>query len=149
MPPTRDLLLKIARLAGDERGDPATRAVAMAKLEEIHATYPELFVLEKARPTAPAFEDEGDIFRAPPPSGNPERDAFLDPRFWRQSAKGNTWRKYRGVTITIFIDARRGGFKWCVSDSDPLYSHRRFAAEDEAMLACWVDHVAPRFGLAP
>jgi hypothetical protein len=143
-------LLKIARPAGDERGDPATRALAMAKLEEIHAANPELFAVEKAAP----IDDPLWWYNLDPrddSNGNPERDFFLDPQFWRQSAKGNSWRKYRGLTITIFLDAGRGDgdpSKWCASDPNPTFSRRRYATEGEAMSACWADHVAPRFGLA-
>jgi hypothetical protein len=58
----------------------------------------------------------------------------------------------RGLTITIFLDVKFGNgnmFKMCVSDSDPTFSRRRFATKNEATLACWVDELAPRFGLTP
>ena len=148
---TRELLTKIARIAGDERGDPATRAVAWRKLEELHKIHPELFVLETSTPPplgTPA-EDEAPLWNdvGEGNAGNPDRDLFLDRRFWRHSAKGNLWRPYRGLTVTIFGNGAL--FKWCVSSSSPVFSRRHFGTEDEAMSACWTDCLAPRCGLTP
>jgi hypothetical protein len=64
--------------------------------------------------------------------------------------KGNLWRPYRGVTVTVFADVKSGGsFKWCLADSTPAFSRRRYATAYEAMLVCWLEHLAPRFGLTP
>jgi hypothetical protein len=145
---TKELLLKIARLAGDERGDPATRAVAMAKLEVYHLSHPELFVLDPAPSTeAPDDVEWGDV---EPDKPNADREEFLRPSAWRSSAKGNPWRLYRKLSITIFPDQYGDGlFKWCCSDSHPVFSRDRFATVRDAQIDCWLEHVAPRFGLDP
>jgi hypothetical protein len=147
-------MLKIARLAGDERGDPQTRAVAYAKLEPFYKTNPELFAVERA-PSTPWRVVDGDPSPwMEPPVVNHDDEAeedFCDVRNWRHSAKGNLWRPYRGLTITIFADVKFGGglLKWCVSDSSPRFSRQHFGAVDEAIFACWAEYLAPRFGLAP
>jgi hypothetical protein len=155
MPPTRELLGKIALITGDARADPNVRAVAWSKLETYHQAHSELFVVEPppiddSPPWggAPSFRD---VAAEAPPASNPDREAFFDRRLWRHSAAGNLWRLYRGLTVTVFADLKFGGgrLKWCVSDSAQQYSRRHFTTKDEAMLACWVDCLAPRFGLAP
>jgi hypothetical protein len=89
---TKERFVKIAAIAGDMRGDPATRAMARAMLEEIHATNPELFVVEKVPSIddSPPWDDDEDagLWDIGDPglrglATNPERDAFLDPRLWR------------------------------------------------------------------
>jgi hypothetical protein len=56
--PTRELILKIAALAGDERGDPAIRAVAYEKLAVLKDIYPHLFWMPgEDTPTAPPEPD--------------------------------------------------------------------------------------------
>jgi hypothetical protein len=126
-------MLKIARLTGDERGDPQTRAVAYAKLESFHKTHPELFALEDVppwieTPEALAFHDvEPDGARKDVP-----RSAAL-----ARSVKGNHWRKYRGLTVTIFPSKFGAGFVWCVSDSVPKFSRERYATVEDAMFGAW------------
>jgi hypothetical protein len=55
------------------------------------------------------------------------------------------------LSITIFPDVKFGGglFKWCVSDSTPVFSRDRFASVFDAQVDCWLEHIAPRFGLDP
>jgi hypothetical protein len=72
--PTRELILKIAALAGDERGDPMVRAVAYEKLTALQDIYPHLFWAPgEDAPTAPLeledtppWTDVADVGKASP-----------------------------------------------------------------------------------
>ena len=89
--PTLELLQKIARLAGDERGDPATREVAYAKLRAFHETHPHLFKLEESPPPLdeePEFEDVSNWREADPQ--NPRW--FFDMNKWSRTTNGNLQR---------------------------------------------------------
>ncbi len=57
---------------------------------------------------------------------------FERPSMWQRSRKGNLWREWDGVTLTIY---RRGRFfKYCVADGDnKRYSARAYKTEKEAM----------------
>jgi hypothetical protein len=58
-------------------------------------------------------------------------------RGFRRSRRGNLWRPWRGLTLTVF--ERRGGFHWCIADGDGA----RFSPwdgwqdEEEAIRALW------------
>lgn len=53
---------------------------------------------------------------------------------WQTSKRGNQWRRYRGLTLTVFLDSRRTPrYKVAVSDSNgPSYSQRSFLDVDQA-----------------
>lgn len=57
---------------------------------------------------------------------------------FRRSRRGNLWRTYDGVTVTIF--RREGGsFGWCiaVADDDKRFSSFAYETEEEAMESLW------------
>jgi hypothetical protein len=91
MPVTRELILKIARLAGDERGDPRTREAAFDKLVAFKETHPHLFVLATPEGDAAPWSDVADVGddapQAPPPTKGKPR--FMDIRNWDVTAAGN------------------------------------------------------------
>ena len=61
--------------------------------------------------------------------------AFEEPTAWKRSKKGNLWRKWDDVTLTIF---KRPGkcFGWCIVDGDDQqYSPDKFESEEDAMSA--------------
>ncbi len=62
-----------------------------------------------------------------------EFEAFADPAAWRRSRKGNLWRHYEGVTVSIFT--RRDDMPgWSIADADGTrFSHGGFFDEEEAM----------------
>lgn len=74
-------------------------------------------------------------------SGSPSIDAamavwreFELPAAWQRSRKGNLWREWQGITLSIF--PQRGGFGWCVADEDgPRYSPVAYETEQYAMSA--------------
>ena len=52
---------------------------------------------------------------------------------FRQSRKGNWWREWDGLTLTIFRN-RYGRWQYCVADPDgPHWSHNAYDTEGEAM----------------
>ncbi len=58
---------------------------------------------------------------------------FVDPSEWKRSKKGNLWRHYEGLTVTVFCRAD-GLYGWSVADSDDVrYSRRVCESEDAAM----------------
>lgn len=62
-------------------------------------------------------------------------EAFERPSAWRRSRRGNLWRTWGDLTVSIFYhaDAR---YHWSVADSDgPRYSSCGYATEEEAMTA--------------
>jgi hypothetical protein len=70
---------------------------------------------------------------------NAEYEAFE--RFaaeFRQSKRGNLWRKYEGATLTVFHRDEQG-FRWCIADEDgeTRFSQRGYGEEDEALGALW------------
>jgi hypothetical protein len=138
---TRETLLRIAAIAGDERADPATRDIAWRKLEDFKEQYPDLFVIE------------------PPDDGFAKvevEEAEVDPAFedyrnwanWEVSAKGNPWRELSDCTVTIFPDRfHEGQFRWCVAWSaqeKPTYSRDRFPHQQSAKIDAWWTEIAPK-----
>jgi hypothetical protein len=53
------------------------------------------------------------------------RSNFLDRSNWQISKRGNYWRMWRGVTLTIF--QRQSDYHWCVADDEgPRFSDRGY-----------------------
>ncbi len=52
---------------------------------------------------------------------------------FRRSKRGNLWREYSGLTLTIF--KRKDGFYgWCIAAADsPQFSPHSFGSEKEAL----------------
>jgi hypothetical protein len=62
-----------------------------------------------------------------------EREKFSDPADWRRSKRGNLWREWDGMTVTIFH--RNGRYFWCIADGgeERRFSLGGFEIEDDAM----------------
>jgi hypothetical protein len=147
--PTRELVLKIARLAGDERGDAATRAIAFAKLEALRAEHPHLFVLEESPPTAEdaaPWSDVADVAddapQAPPPTKGKAR--FMDIRNWKATAAGNPTitATVRGVEfrVVLFKYKRSPAYGFLIINTDTdkeTFSERRYPTEVAAHEGAW------------
>jgi hypothetical protein len=75
--------------------------------------------------------DSHDVF--PPEDRAGPLAAFVN-RFQR-SKKGNLWRYFQGMTLTIFARAGLAGtYSWCISDGgEPRFSRAVFASEAEAL----------------
>ncbi len=60
---------------------------------------------------------------------------FENPSAWRRSNKGNVWREWDGVTITIFR-RQDGRWGWCIADEDgPRYSTGGYETQADARTA--------------
>jgi hypothetical protein len=71
-----------------------------------------------------------------------ERERFADLRCWQRTRKGNLWRLYEGVTLTIF-ERSDGWYGWCCADGDgPEFSPHGFESEAEA-----IDDLADALGI--
>ena len=64
---------------------------------------------------------------------------FLDESEWRESRKGNLWRTFEGITITIF--ERDDAYRWCISRAkdDVVFSQEGFADTVEARAAALIE----------
>lgn len=61
-----------------------------------------------------------------------DRQVFVEG--FRRSKRGNLWREYDGLTVTIFQRGPDWEFGWCISGrSGPRYSRRSFASEESAV----------------
>lgn len=65
------------------------------------------------------------------------RKRFVNSQVWRESAKGNPYRKYSTpngiIVITIF--PREDGYAWCFVDGEqPIYSDQTFDTVNDAKL---------------
>ncbi|MDZ4684512.1 MAG: hypothetical protein SH850_05435 [Planctomycetaceae bacterium] len=60
-------------------------------------------------------------------------EEFLDDAAWLRSHRGNLWRIWDGLTLTIF---RRGaGFRWSMASFEgPTFSCRTYFTEIDAMI---------------
>lgn len=59
---------------------------------------------------------------------------FEDMAAWQRSAKGNLWRRWDEVTVTIFYRDRR--YRWSIADGEEVqYSRATYGDEEEAMTA--------------
>ena len=57
--------------------------------------------------------------------------AFQNPNEWRLSKAGNLWRRYCGLSLTLFD--RGGSWLWAIASADKrTYSTGRFSTLDEA-----------------
>jgi hypothetical protein len=63
-----------------------------------------------------------------------EIDAFENPAAWRRSAKGNMYRQWDSMTVTVFC--KRGMWGWCVADAEETrFSRNEYETEDDAKMA--------------
>ena len=154
--PTRELILKIAALAGDERGDPMVREIAYAKLAALKDAYPHLS-------WAPPGEDAP---TAPPEPGAPpwadvatnvddalhrrRRAMGRGPGSWTSGigtppprAIRALWSRPRASSAAWFCFATSGrrtqwGFLLVNTRTDaPTFSERRYPTEIAAHEAAW------------
>ena len=66
-----------------------------------------------------------------------EWERFASPSEWRRSARGNLWREWNGLIVTVFI-RRDGWFGWCAANEDgPRYSSRGYELEEDAQFDLW------------
>ena len=67
------------------------------------------------------------------------RKDFMDKTIWQRSKKGNLWRHYGGMTLTIFEREGDGYYGWCLVENDDNKTFSEDACEDEAeaMDAMW------------
>lgn len=74
-------------------------------------------------------------------SRNNEYARFVDRRSWQTSKRGNLWRMWEGITLTIVEQSE--GFTWCIADSGgPHYPRVWWNTIDGAM-----DHLASHLGI--
>ena len=60
---------------------------------------------------------------------------FESPSAWKRSRKGNLWRRWNGLNVTVF-KRDDGYFGWSIANEEgPRYSPGRFETEGEAMNA--------------
>jgi hypothetical protein len=53
---------------------------------------------------------------------------------FRRSRKGNLWRNYRGLTVTIFQRSGDGYYAWSIADGEEVrYSSSAFETEEETI----------------
>lgn len=58
---------------------------------------------------------------------------FESPSEWRRSKKGNLWRRWEGMLLTI-IKRNEDCFGWCVAEDDETqFSSDTFDTESDAM----------------
>jgi hypothetical protein len=133
---TPEKLAKIRRLAGDLRGDPATRMIALEILRRYEKT------------EEPTFHDIPDEPQNPP---NPrmrnseeyERYRFMSLRDWRRSAAGNpvhvfTWKGHP-YRVTLFKHKKTPTWGWLrvhLGTEEEIWSGR-FSTIEEAHKAAW------------
>ena len=61
-----------------------------------------------------------------------EQRPLMERRTWKRSKKGNLWRTYAGLTLSIF--RVRGGWAWCVADRrGPRYGRVVFSTLRQAL----------------
>jgi hypothetical protein len=54
---------------------------------------------------------------------------------FRRSKRGNLWRAWRGLTLSVFKTGR--GFNWCIANGDgPLFGGS-YGTADEALAWLW------------
>jgi hypothetical protein len=142
---TRETLLRIAAIAGDERADPMTRDVAWRKLADFKQQYPDLFVVDEPDGFAKVEVEEG--------KADPAFDDYCNWANWEESAKGNPWRELRDCTVTIFPDRFHDGqFRWCVAwnaRDKPVFSRDRFPHQHSAKIDAWWSEIAPHRRVRP
>jgi len=60
---------------------------------------------------------------------------------FQRSKRGNLWRNYAGVTVTIFQRKGDGFFAWCIADSGGTkrFSSGGYESEESALSALWCE----------
>ncbi len=137
---TPEKLEKIRRLAEDIRGDPATRAIALAALKRYSQPQPEPVHV------GAAFSD---LHNRPgvPRSAEWERQTFMNLYQWKRSKSGNfhhsVSHKGRGYHIVLFPHKKTPTFGW-LRDSDGLETvwSGRFRTIGEAHANAWASLMA-------
>jgi hypothetical protein len=68
---------------------------------------------------------------------NPER-AWFEAGF-KRSQKGNLWRLWEQLTLSVYRDPVSGGYGWSIRDGEtgPRFSKQRWDTEAEALLDLW------------
>ena len=156
--PTRETILKIAAVAGDERGDAMVRQVAYEKLAALKDIYPHLFWTPGQNAPMALSEPDGepswadvatdvDNTSAPPP--RPARYGtkawFMDIRNWDVTAKGNPSITIRGKSAerrVVLFRYKKAPMQWgfLVIDTrtdETTFSERRYRTEIAAHEAAW------------
>ena len=65
-----------------------------------------------------------------------ERQEFTDGRNWQRSRKGNLWRTWEGLTVTIYY--RQGRYRYSISNDllpELRFSEASYGDEQEAIEA--------------
>lgn len=63
-----------------------------------------------------------------------ERAEFENPILWKRSKRGNLWRNWQGMTLTIFKRKGDGYYAWSIADVDgPRFSSCGYETEHEAI----------------
>jgi hypothetical protein len=61
-------------------------------------------------------------------------EEFEEPTAWRRSQRGNLWREWDEMTVTIF--QRKGRYCWCINDGEETrFSRKGYETEDDAKIA--------------
>jgi hypothetical protein len=92
-------------------------------------------VNRRGGPLLPTDGDAG----AGPNRGQHTDPAFEPPRpTWKRSHKGNLWRRWGGLTVTVFKN-KDDLYAWCIAgskaDGRPRFSRCHWVTEDEAVEA--------------
>jgi hypothetical protein len=150
--PTREQILKIAMLAGDERAHPMMRQVAFDKLAAFQETHPHLFVLpaaadelEDSPPMWANVADTGEAPPPPPPARYGSKAWFMDIRNWDTTAKGNPSIvvEAKGVERRVVLfrykkAPTQWGFLLIDTHTDATtFSEHRYPTEIAAHMAAW------------
>jgi hypothetical protein len=70
--------------------------------------------------------------------------AEMDRAYWdfcegfRSSRKGNMWRDWQGMTLTIF-QARHGKWTWCIADGNGRRWGRKCDSQESAMSDLFIE----------
>jgi hypothetical protein len=129
-------LAKIRALATDERGDPATRAIAQAALKR-YAT----------DPPRPEFHDVPPVYNQPHPgmhtSPEYDRHRFMDLGLWKTTTNGNPTfvvvRGGRSYRIVLFRHKKSPTHGWMRINTltDETEFSGKFATQAEAHANAW------------
>ena len=61
-------------------------------------------------------------------------DELTDPSAWKRSRKGNLWRKWEEMTLSVFYRQDRDSYAWSIARGGDLqFSQPDFESEEEAM----------------
>lgn len=145
--PTHELLIKIAKLAGDERGNPMVRQIALDKLAAFQQTHPHLFWIEGEGDPLPwtdvATDADAPEPPAPPISAN-DKARFMNVAKWMRTANGNLSIviAVKGVDyrVVLFKYKKTPMFGWLRIDVDidaQVFSQMKYATHDEARIGAW------------